>query len=164
MPLVQPLRVPRRSTLTEALQTLALGGMLIGLMAIPGLVVAETWIGQAMTKKAWTIGGPPCPVVERPAMNVVGHKRPKDFDYGGMNLARHFGHASCVGWREGGLVRREQHVSVCQFNAPGALTVTTPTRRIVYQPGVARPATIILRDGAPSCVMGGWFDPAQGRN
>lgn len=161
--LVQPLRMPRRSALLDRLQTMALAALLISLMTIPGLIVAETWVGQAMMQRAWTISGPPCPVVTRPATNIVGRKLPRDFDYGGASFARYFGHASCVGWRDGPL-GREARVRVCQFNAPGALAVTTPTRTIIYQTGVAQAATVSVRDGEPACVLGGWFDPALGRN
>ena len=149
-------RTTYRSKLRDAGQTLAMAGLLLMLAAIPGYIVLETWAGEQAMKRAWTIAGPPCPVVERPAWRVVGSKPPKAFAYGGIGFARHFGHASCVAWREGGAFNSGL-VRVCQFNAPGAVTVAANGRTVSYQPGVAKRATVSVRAGRPACVMGGWF-------
>ena len=145
---------PRR--LRDASQTLALIGMLTMLATIPGLVIYQTWAGQQAMKRAWTVAGPPCPVVDRPLRSVVGSRPPKAFAYGGIGFARQFGHASCVAWREGGPFRSEIF-RVCQFNAPGAVTVALGDRTVSYQPGVSKAATVSIRRGQPSCVQGGWF-------
>lgn len=145
-----------RSRLRDAGQTAAMVGLLLMLAAIPAYIVLEAWAGEQAMKRAWTITGPPCPVVERPAWRVVGSKPPKAFDYGGVGFARHFGHASCVAWREGPLFDTEV-TRVCQFNAPGAVTVATEGATVSYQPGVANRATVSVRRGQPTCVMGGWF-------
>ena len=86
----------------------------------------------------------------------MGSKPAKVFDYGGIGFARHFGHVSCVAWREGGVFDPDIY-RVCQFNAPGAVTVTTREQTVRYQPGVGRRVTVSVRQGQPSCVMGGWF-------
>ena len=149
-------RAAYRSPWRDGVQSLGLAGLLLSLMAIPAYIVIETWLGERAMQKAWTITGPPCPVVARPAWIVVGSKPPKAFEYGGIGFARHFGHVSCVAWREGEVFDSEIY-RVCQFNAPGAVTVALRGQTISYQPGVGRRATVSIRKGQPSCVMGGWF-------
>lgn len=149
-------RVAYRSRWRDGLQTLGLAGLLLGLLAIPAYVVLETWLGEQAMQRAWTITGPPCPVVGRPAWIVVGSKPPKAFEYGGVGFARYHGHASCVAWREGGLFDPDVY-RVCQFNAPAAVTVAVGGKTISYQPGFGHRATVSIRRGQPSCVMGGWF-------
>jgi len=150
------MRATYRSKLRDAGQTAALGGLLLMLAGMPGYVVLQAWRADQAMIRAWTIVGPPCPVVARPDRMTVGSKPPKAFDYGGIGFARHFGHASCVAWRDGDL-RHSEITRVCQFNAPGAVTVASGGKTISYQPGVARRATVIIRNGQPSCVMAGWF-------
>lgn len=155
--LVLPIaRVGYRSGRRDRLQTLALGGLLLMLLSIPAYIVLETLLGEQAMRRAWTITGPPCPVVKRPDWIVVGSKPPKAFAYGGIGFARHFGHASCVSWREGGMFDPDIF-RVCQFNAPGAVTVAVGGRTTTYQPGVGHRATVSIRRGQPSCAMGGWF-------
>jgi len=144
-------------SLVDRLQIAALGLLLLGLLTIPGYFVVETWVGQQQMKAAWNIEGPPCPVVERPSPSVVGRKAPRTFTYGGVDFTRQFGHASCVAIREPGFMTKESY-RVCQFNAPAMVAVGLPDgRKVTYQPGVARPATVKIQHGQPSCVMAGWF-------
>lgn len=133
-----------------------LAGLMLILLSVPGYIVAETWFGLMATKRAWTITGPPCPVVVAPARSVVGSKAPRDFTYNGAIFARHFGHVSCVAFREDGLFASGSY-SVCQFSGPGAVHVTAGGRTVVFQPGVGRPATVTVRRGEASCVVAGWF-------
>lgn len=137
----------------EALGLLAL---LFGLALIPGYLAFETWAAQRAMIQAWSIAGPPCPQVARPSRAVVGSKPAKAFAYGGVGFARHFGHASCVAWRQGAPFRPEI-LRVCQFNAPGAVTVSIKGRTTSYQTGVSKPATVTIRDGTATCVAAGWF-------
>jgi hypothetical protein len=155
--LVLPIaRARYRSPLQDAMQTMALAGLLMMLMSIPLYIAVVAWAGDRQMQAAWTIKGPPCPIVARPDRMVVGSKPAKAFDYGGVGFARHFGHASCVAWREGGLASREI-TRVCQFNAPGAVTIALPGRTISYQPGIARRATVSIRHGQATCVRAGSF-------
>ena len=145
------------ASVVDALQAAALGLLLLGVMAIPGYLLAETWVGQRQMKASWAIEGPPCPVVDAPSPNVVGRRPPKTFTYGDIDFTRQFGHVSCVAIREPGFMNRESY-RVCQFNAPAMVAVATPDgRKVIYQPGVARRATVTVRHGRPSCVIGGWF-------
>lgn len=137
-------------------QEAGLLGVLALLLSVVGLIVAESWLDHRATKRAWTIEGPPCPVVERPARAAVGSKPPRDFVFNGLTFRRHFGHVSCQAFREDGLFPTG-HYSVCQFSGPGAVHVIGKGRRVVFQPGVGRKATVTVRRGEATCVVGGWF-------
>lgn len=134
-----------------------MGGILAMLLAIPGLIVAETWIGKIRTRQAWTIAGPACPVVQQPERRVVGTKRkPRTHTFQGVTFTRWFGHVSCLTLPEGGLFN-DRRYPVCQFSGPGAVSVTTGGRTVIFQPGVAKRATVKVLGGQPSCVVAGWF-------
>jgi hypothetical protein len=72
-----------------------------------------------------------------------------------VSFTRPFGAVSCVSIPEDGLTR--ENYRVCQFNNPGAVTVETDAARTVFQPPVGRRATVTVRHGKASCVVGGWF-------
>lgn len=131
-------------------------GVLAILLAVPALIVAESSFDHWAAKRDWTIAGPPCPVVERPARAVVGSKPARDFVFNGVTFRRHFGHVSCLAFREDGLFPTG-HYSVCQFSGPGAVHVVRDGRTVVFQPGVGRNATVTVRRGRAACVVGGWF-------
>lgn len=134
-----------------------MGGILAMLLAIPALVVAETWIGRVRTEQVWTIDGPACPVVQKPERRVVGTKRkPRTMTFQGVTFTRWFGHVSCLTLPEGGFFN-DRRYPVCQFSGPGAVQVTAGGRTVIYQPGVAKRATVKVVGGQPSCVVAGWF-------
>ncbi len=136
-------------------QVANLAGLMLVVVSVPALMIYETWSEQEAMRKAWNIAGPACPVVEAsPA--VFGAKGPKTFEYGAVRFDRRYGHASCVAPPTEGLVS-ENIYRVCQFSAPSALAVTTEGRTVTYKPGTARRATVTVRDGQVSCVVGGWF-------
>jgi hypothetical protein len=142
----------------DRLQVLAMGLVLVALAAIPGLSILEVWIDQQNVRRAWTITGPPCPEVDRPAHSVVGRRRPKTFTYGGIDFTRQFGHASCVAIREDGFMNKQSY-RVCQFNAPAMVAVTMPGgQKTTWQTGVGNNVTVTVRHGRPTCVVAGWFD------
>lgn len=132
--------------------------LLAALASIPAYVVWETWSEIQAMKRAWTIAGPPCPVVAKPAPWATNHHRAtRSFPYGPATFARAFGAASCVAIPEDGLwTQRSYHV--CQFNNPGALTVTAAGRSTTFQPPPGRRATVTVRHGQVRCVVGGWFN------
>lgn len=148
-------RPSRRSSGVFA-QEAGLIGVLAILLAVPGFIVAESWYERWATKRDWTIAGPPCPVVERPARAVVGSKPPRDFVFNGVTFRRHFGHVSCLAFREDGFLPTG-HYSVCQFSGPGAVHVIRDGGTVVFQPGVGKNATVTVRRGQAACVVAGWF-------
>ncbi|MEO8113080.1 MAG: hypothetical protein ABI655_01780 [Phenylobacterium sp.] len=133
--------------------------MSIGLVitVIPGGLALSTWAQVQALKAQWTVAGPPCQVVAQAPTSVVGRKPPLTFQYGGVTFSRAFAAANCQALPEDTLFTRESF-PVCQFNNPGAVTVTAGGRSVIFQPPVGRRATVTVRHGAPSCVVGGWFD------
>jgi len=136
-------------------QILNLAGLMLVVVAIPALMIYETWSEQVQLRRAWDIAGPACPVVENTA-SVFGAKGPKTFEYGAIRFDRRYGHVSCVAPPERGMVSDSVY-RVCQFSAPAALAVTSEGRTITYKPGAGRRATVTVRDGEVGCVVGGWF-------
>ena len=134
---------------------LNLSGLMLVILAVPALSIYETWSEQAAMRRAWNIAGPACPVVE-PSATFFGAKGPKGFDYGGIRFERRYGHVSCVAPAKRGMVGGEVY-RVCQFTAPAALAVTADGRTHLYKTGVGQRATVTVRDGQVSCVVGGWF-------
>jgi hypothetical protein len=49
------------------------------------------------------------------------------------------------------------NLDICQFNNPGAVTVQIGTRQTTFLPPVGAHATVTVRDGKATCVVGGWF-------
>ena len=57
-----------------------------------------------------------------------------------------------------GLVEgRTEFIPVCQFSGPSLLTVTTAKGTFYFAPGTGKPATVMTRDGVPSCVLASNF-------
>lgn len=144
-------RPPR---IQELLEVASMGGVVAMAVGIAVYLLWSGWSRGAQERADWTIAGPACPVVTQASRLVLGRKPAKVFIYGEAEFSRAYGHASCNGWRENG---PSDVRWVCQFSGPGAVTVTTGGRSVIYQPGVGRRATVTVRHGKPSCVVGGWF-------
>lgn len=155
--MLEPIRALRKSTRREVfLQHAGLGGMLLLLIAVPGIDIYRTWAEARAEKRAWDIGGPPCPVVDQAQPSVVGRKPPRTFTYNKTSFTRHLGDVSCSAFREDGFMNPQVY-SVCQFSGPGAVKVETPAQTITFQPGPGRRTTVTVHDGRASCVIAGWF-------
>ena len=155
--MIESIRALRKPSRRDAfLQHAGLGGILLMLIAMPAIDVSRTWAGAEAERKLWTIDGPACPVVVAPDLRVVGHKPPKTFTYNKITFTRPLGDVSCSAFRERGFMNPENY-SVCQFSGPGAVTVETGARKVVFQPGPGQRTTVTVRHGEPSCVIGGWF-------
>jgi len=154
---IEPIRALRKPSRRDAfLQHAGLGGIMLMLVAMPAIDVYRTWAGAEAERKLWTIEGPACPVVAAPDLRVVGHRVTKTFTYNRISFTRHLGDVSCSAFRERGFMNPEIY-SVCQFSGPGAVTVDTGPRKVVFQPGPGMRTTVTIRHGEPSCVVGGWF-------
>jgi hypothetical protein len=134
-------------------------GVLLVIVSVPLSAVYSTWSAQQAEKASWNIFGPPCPMAAPPSQSEAGRRPLKVFEYGGVSFARRFGHVSCVGLSEGGVFDPRSIYRVCQFSSPARLAVTTADKTVFYAPGVAQKATVTVRNGTPSCVLGGWFAP-----
>jgi hypothetical protein len=155
--ILEPIRALRKSSRRDVLlQQVGLGAVLFMLVAVPGIDVYRTWASLRGEKASWNIKGPPCPVVPKASLAVVGHKPPRTFIYNEVAFTRHLGDVSCSAFREDGFMSAE-HYSVCQFSGPGAVTVDGVGRKVTFQPGPGKRTTVTVRDGKISCVVAGWF-------
>ena len=155
--MLEPIQTLRKPSRRDALlQHAGLGGMLLMLIAVPAIDVYRTWVGLGAEKAAWDVRGPMCPIVDKADPKRVGHRTPKTFTYNRISFTRHLGDVSCAAFREDGFMSPDTY-SVCQFSGPGAVTVDTGARKITFQPGPGNRATVTVRRGQPSCVIGGWF-------
>jgi hypothetical protein len=135
-------------------------GVVVFLVAIVGVTATvgpSKLTDLGAMRRDWTIEGPACPIV--PAISNAGRgaKPPAPFTYQGVRFAYQIADASCEAVPEGYLTSRTY--PVCQFDAPGAVAVTTAGRTVIFEPGVGRRATVTVRDGRATCVEGGWFRP-----
>jgi len=137
-------------------ETGGMAAVLLAVISIPAGLAFANWADMRAARVAWSIDGPPCPRAASAAMLYAGRLPPYVFDYGGARFTRQYGHASCVGFREDGLFNQAVY-HVCQFSAPASLAVQTGPDVVTYHPGVGHHATVTIRRGKASCVMGGWF-------
>jgi len=155
--MLEPIRALRKPSRRDfILQHAGLGGILLLLVAVPGIDVYRTWAGLRAEKASWAVQGPACPVVDQASPALVGHKPPRTFTYNKISFTRHLGDVSCAAFREAGFMNPENY-SVCQFSGPGAVTVETAGRKVTFQPGPGKRTTVTVRHGEPSCVVAGWF-------
>ena len=111
--------------------------------------------------RAWKIDGPPCPSLTRAEFEAKGYKAPKTFDYDELSMARKAGNASCSDIQQNG-GKGVFHDQECQFTGPAALIITTKKGVFFYVPEVGQPATVVVHDGTPQCVLGGKFTLKDG--
>ena len=138
------------------IENLGMGLVLLAVVSIPTALVVSNWMEMRQARVAWAIAGPPCPRLAPGTPIFTGRRLPQEFDYGGVHYARQYGHVSCVGFREDGLFNRAVY-RVCQFSGPMTLAVTAGRDQLAFRTGVGRRATVTIRDGKASCVVGGWF-------
>jgi len=145
----------RRRRMMAMLQTVGIVVLLLALASIPLQVGLSTWATHQSMKDEWAIRGPACPVVPQISRAATGFKPPPPFVYQHVGFAYQIGDVSCEAVPEG-LFNGATH-PVCQFDAPAAIKVTYAGRTTIFEPGVGHRATVSVRDGKVSCVIGGWF-------
>lgn len=141
--------------LRERSEALSILGILALVTAIPAYMAYDNWAAEE-EKRAWIVPGPACPVVTDLTRPPFGARGAQTFDYGGIAFSRRYGHVACVAPAEG-LLWDQQVYRVCQFSAPMTVGVSAGGQRWLFKPGVGRPATVTVRRGQVSCVVGGWF-------
>jgi hypothetical protein len=144
-------RKPRRG----ATATLGLGAAVLLAASIPAWTAYNWWAFRHELRRDWDITGPACPIAIHSWRSVALARQPRVLDYGGMHIAHIFGGADCSPVPEDYFSSRAY--SVCQFTAPGMISVTAGGRTVLFEPGYGRRATVRLRHGRISCVLAGWF-------
>jgi hypothetical protein len=135
----------------------AFGAVVVGgLVLLPAWTVASTWLERKAQARQWAIAGPACPALPAPPPHVRGHRTPQYFEYRGVDFGRQEGQVSCAAPPDGNPLSPASY-TVCQFTAPDLLLVKSDAGESVFQPGPHRPATVTVRHGQVTCVLGGWF-------
>jgi hypothetical protein len=154
MSMFQPdsfVRKPRRG----ATATLGLAAAVMLAASIPAWTAYNWWAFRHELRRDWIIAGPPCPPATHSWGEIALSRQPRVVDYGGMHIAHLFGGADCSPVPEDYFSSKAY--SVCQFTAPVMLAVTAAGRTTLFEPGYGRRATVTLRHGSLTCVLGGWF-------
>jgi len=148
-----PISTRRRLRHSGGWQTFGMVVLMLAVASIPLTVAYGALADHQSLKVEWAIDGPTCPVVSQTERY---HRPPQAFSYQGVHFTRQYGNVFCVVVPDGGVFSNAHHTA-CQFSAPAAISVTTAGRSILYEPGIGRAATVSIRNGQPSCVVGGWF-------
>jgi hypothetical protein len=134
-------------------QTTGIVALMAAVASIPLMIGAGAVLDRQAMKREWAITGPACPVATGPS---VFHRPPKAFNYQGILFTRQYGNVNCVVVPDAGPFSSARH-PVCQFSGPARITVAIADRSYAYDPDIGRKATVSIRHGEPSCVVGGWF-------
>ena len=153
-------RIPKLPDFSAALKPgparkLTIAAGVLALIGSPVWFVYSTLADQQKLKVQWTIAGPPCPPSPPLPSHPVRGRGDQVFEYGEVQFSRQSGAVNCAAVPDGGFFTQKTY-RVCQFTAPGKVGVLTAGRKTTFEPG-ARPATVTVRQGAASCVLGGWF-------
>lgn len=131
-------------------------GIVVVMLAVASIPLTVAYGGLAdrqLLKTEWAIEGPACPA---PVQPMRFNRKPLEFSYQGIHFTRQYGAVYCVPVPDRGIFSKANH-PVCQFSSPAAVTVTTGGRTVLYEPGIGQRATVTIRDGRSTCVVGGWF-------
>jgi|GEM_PF-1827035 len=150
---------PRRTNRSQPLgEQLALWLSVIGYCCVVSApFIYLNWSTAHGLQAQWNIVGQPCPVVARPSHIAIGPKPPMIFQYEGAVFSRSFGAVNCAAIPVSALWPRQSY-PVCQFNNPGAVIVSTPHQRVVFEAPPGQHTTVSVRSGEIRCVMAGWFN------
>jgi hypothetical protein len=144
----------RRKLDIDALAPLFLGGAIA--LAPTGFGINQ-WLELQGLRREWTVKGPPCAQVAQLGRWVGDGRPPRTIRYGPYAFTRWSGAILCGDIPEPDPFTRATY-RVCQFNNPGAVAVDTGSEKVTFQPPVGERATVTVRRGHASCVVGGWFD------
>ena len=134
-------------------QTAGIVAVMLAVASIPLSIAYGTLMDRLALEADWVIGGPACPIVPH---RTTFHRPPHPFSYKGVGFVRQYGNVSCMVLPDAGAFSKTRH-TVCQFSSPASISVSTGGQTTIYEPGIGHPATVTIRGGRPSCVVGGWF-------
>lgn len=158
----QPTRSGRpafRGRMTERATRVAVVAMLASIIPLALLGQRESALSRV---HAWTLAGPPCPVISAAGYRAFDAKSSESFSYAGARYIRAYGMAASAKVAADTVLGLGER-PVCQFNAPGVLAVATARGRTLYRAD-RTPATITMVSGAPHCVLGARLKPDWLRN
>lgn len=142
----------RRRRLIGRLQMAGVILLLAGIITIPLTIGAGTWLTHRSLRKEWTLTGPACPVVAWISPAARGAKPPAPFSYLGAHFAYQIGDVECAAVPAQSIFDSSHH-AVCQFDAAGAVEVTSGGRTTIFQPGVGHGAMVSVGKGEVSCAI-----------
>jgi hypothetical protein len=144
---------PRRPAFDRI--TLACGVvLLVGTLVLSVAEQRASLIGRA---DAWTVAGPPCPRVSAESARTFAAPS-ETFRFQGVRFVRAYGYAVCgeiTADRRWGFGQR---APVCRFNSPGKLEISTARGDFHFITGIA-PATVVIADDGPRCVLAAKLAP-----
>lgn len=147
------------------LQILGIVVLLLAVVSIPFSVGYSTWRAHRSLRAEWAGAGPACPKVSQVSLAAMGAKPPPPFTYRGTHFAYQIGDVECAAVPEKNPLD-SAHYTVCQFDAAGAVEVTSGGRTTIFEPGVGHGAMVTVRKGQVSCTIAGsghYHGPAVGR-
>jgi hypothetical protein len=116
--------------------------------------------------RTWTVAGPPCPLLSPDAPPDPTLQALQTSHFHRVTFVRAHGDMECSDVADDG-GRGMADYPVCQFSHPGMLKVDTGHGVVAYDLPPLRPATVAVRHGKPSCVVGSSVDflwrPGMGR-
>jgi hypothetical protein len=103
--------------------------------------------------REWTASGPACARSTATALLAADEAPDQITMYKGVRFARAHGAVRCntIGYNEG---RSGEDFPVCEFDHPGGVEVTTSFGRSDFMLSPMSAATVQVRHGIPSCVVG----------
>lgn len=143
----------RRGPMFARLQTMGIVVLLAAVAGIPISVGYGTWATHRASLREWLVRGPACPVAATPSPATRGARPPAPFVFQGIGFAYQIGDAFCAAVPVENIFSKTTF-PVCNFDAPAAVEVTVGGRRLLFEPGVGHSATVAIRDGKVSCVIG----------
>lgn len=111
---------------------------------------AATQLAEA---REWAVSGPPCPVLDKAAFEAQPFPAAQQFQIFDMTFWRSSSLASCAAVLDNA-GKGPGLVPTCQFSAPRLVRVQTAKGDYYFAPGLGHAATVTVRGGVPSCVLG----------
>ena len=143
----------RRYSLAHVLGAVLVAAVVAGVF---GYNFVRDRTANVATAQAWDIKGADCPSLGPADWTAKRYVAQDHFDYDGLDIGRHAGHASCSDVKTHGGAGFGT-IRVCQFTSPAALSVKTPKGTFYFVPGPGQPASLIIEGDVPRCVMASKF-------
>ena len=127
--------------------------LLVAVAGIPISVGVGTWAARRASLRAWLAEGAACPIATTPSPATRGAKPPPPFVFQGVGFAYQIGDVICEALPVENIFSNATFPG-CSFDAPAAIEVTMSGHKVLFEPGVGHSATVAIRDGKASCVIG----------